>query len=330
MSDVSRSLNKTLNKNLNKLAIIIGFQYEQDEPTEYDPAMRGQLPGIIIDIYQAVTQARIANFDRVIVITDLYNDERTTLVNNALNDGVVDIDILEILKSLKENNEYYYYNSKDTMINLIRDTIPDYNRIFLYYTGHAFRGYILLPRHRLKISTIDNQTIPCIDDDRWKIVDVKDMIHELTVESLQSIIVMDCCNGNGMNLPFILKGNDFRLNDNLLEQWNFNKQQIICFSSAMFDEDSQAGTDGSTFSLQFFGLLRDSLSNDHRIISHDLSLPYFLTVIQNNCLTQYDQTAMIHVSHPIIVSIWAWLIRDTNIQVTVNSVNLKISIDSFT
>lgn len=309
-----------------KLAIIIGFQYEQDIATDDDPAFRGQLPGISIDIYQAVKQSRLAGFDDIIVITDLYMDERTTLVNRALNDGIVDIDILELIKTLTANNEYYYYSKKKDILSKIKELLPNYNRLFIYYTGHAFRGYILFPRHGQGFSTINDHHIPSIDDDRWKIVDLKQMLIDNCPRSLQSVIVMDCCNGNGMNLPYIMKSGKFRLNDNVTDPWYFHPQQMICFSSAMPDEDSEAGRDGSTFSLHFFSLLREAKNNDHNIKTCDLSLLYFLTTIQNNCLTQYDQTAMIHVSHPVIRSLWPWLINDQKIEITVDTMTAKIII----
>jgi len=137
------------------LAIIMGFCYKKS--TEFNDITgtigindstntnRMALPGIIIDLYQVYNIFLKVKPDKLLVVTDIEDDVDIDIVLEAIRDSKINAHILSFIKKLKNQNNYFQFTSKDKLISLFKETLPHYDKIFIYYTGHVENGSILLP-----------------------------------------------------------------------------------------------------------------------------------------------------------------------------------------
>ena len=63
---------------------------------------------------------------------------------------------------------------------------------------------------------------------------------------------MDCCQSNGMELPYVYN-NGYKLNTH-----NFLLNNIICLSSSLIDQDSTATRSGSVFTRNLFKIFNNN------------------------------------------------------------------------
>lgn len=162
-----------------KVAILIGFQYQDIEVLEkinfkeelctyiennnnditelticktnmeevQNRSEKLYLPGIIVDLYQAYLFILNMYPDYIIVITDIMNDQKTSILMKAIVDSIVDADILTFIENIKKKDQYYLYQNVQMLINKIMTISYKADKLFIYYTGHAQNGDIILPNN---------------------------------------------------------------------------------------------------------------------------------------------------------------------------------------
>ena len=249
-------------------AVLIGFQYSADK----------KLPGIIIDLYQVYFFLKNNGWKEkeIKVLTDIEKDESTDTLKIAILNNTVDSEILSFIEDLKERAEYTKFISRDYYNNLSSlFTHSDY--YFVYFTGHAKNGNIVLPDNsHLSFSLFKNLLI-----------------------GKKNICVLDCCEAE-IDLPFVLIDGLYRL-----KTLNFTKTEIVCISSSSQKEKSLTSKSGSVFTRRLFEILKDS----------GLSFPSILKQIGLNNeigqITQFNNdkisTVSISVTHPNIYCLYGFV-----------------------
>lgn len=295
-----------------KSVILIGFQYGDFESNKVHIVNSLYLPGILVDLYQVYLFAKRMNPDKIIVITDIEKDSKTDLLLKAIVESIVDSDILTFIETIKESNSYYYYNDQSVLIKTITNETYLSDQLFLYYTGHAKEGYILLP-----------------NEQRIKMTDLRDIIISSLKPSSEIFIVMDCCNGTGMELPFrfIHTTNkidfDEIINNRRYQQFRyqlqhtpnpiFTKQKIICISSTSNNEDSITTKNGSLFTQSLFRHFKST-----RLLAE------LLCYISKECLNTNLQTVTIYSSYPDLYHLWPWLFSSYTYSIHFDSMSNTI------
>jgi hypothetical protein len=281
--------------------IIIGFAYDKlniSKDREY-------LPGIIIDMYHAYKYVEsISHIPNILVISDIYKDVGVSEIKSTITDSIVDMEIFNFIKNLRLRNQLINYTNKHQVITEIKKILVNKKRILFYYTGHSSSGNILLP--------LGNGEI-CYRYDRYvdtiiSFIQIRDLISESTSKSAEIFIILDCCNANGLELPYKLVNSVYRLN------YKNNKvypiQKFICFSASNSDENSLASKNGSLFSYTLFKILKE-----HRNISTLLNL------LITECAKKYDQTPNVYGSYPDIKMIWRWISNPMDTSVKINLID---------
>lgn len=265
-----------------KKYILIGFRYKKSRCWT-------TLPGIIIDLYQAYKTLMKSNPDEIIVVTDIDRDSKTEFLRDAILNQTVDENILDFIVLLKERKQHVLFDK--TTYNFVNDKISaflsDSDNVFIYYTGHAENGNIVLP-----------------NDNIWSFCDFRDLIIAKTTYYASIFIAMDCCQGTGLGLPYILKNGIYRL---VPDHDFLTHKDVICISSASKYENSAATRNGSFFTQALF----KALANKTLSISSVLSSVSKYCQEKSKLITQgaHIQTATIHSSMPNLKIIWPWVFR---------------------
>lgn len=212
--------------------LLIGFEYINSNTWKF-------LPGIPIDLYQVYKY--VSNITKnILVYTDMTKDYNTSILQKAILDGYVNSGLLSFIEDIKDSNQYILYKSElsnkyiiNNFDKVIKKFIKNVDRLVIYYTGHGKSGDIILP-----------------DNTHVSLSYIKSLI-----KSDQTIVILDCCESNGMNLPYYYNNNFFKLNNN-----NFISNEIICISSTNSDENSSATNTGSLFTRNLFQYLSNNSS----------------------------------------------------------------------
>jgi len=268
-------------------AILIGFEYTFNS-----------LTGAIIDLYHAYKWCESFNCD-IQVLTDILLVKNTDNLHMAINKKIVDSDILTFYDRI--NSKIIIHNRYDLLNSIIGISemgIRD-NKLFIYYSGHGVKDSMVMP---------DRTLLPFID------------FRENILNRLDSYIeifwVLDCCNPNGLHLPFKLNGNTFVLSSSKIECVS---QPILLITSSEANEKSIATKLGSIFSRHLFRILT-LLNNDDKVIirKKNIMIPTNknrnlrrlignLTSSIRKMHTGYDQTVSIYSSYIIDPILWMWI-----------------------
>lgn len=286
------------------VSLLIGFEYINSKEWK-------SLPGIPVDLYQAyVNSMKISK--NIKVFTDLTKDYRTTILQRAIIDGYADSNLLSFIEDIKEKQQYILYQSEkknnyvvnnfeNVITNVLRnDRNKDVTHIFIYFTGHAKNGHIILP-----------------DDTHVSLTHLKDLIVSNTNPDCQIVVILDCCQSNGMDLPYIFNGN-YKLNN-----YNFINPSIICFSSSQIDEDSSASRSGSVFTRNIFNVIfgfpSQTSDSQNNINDGGKILPIKSLFHKIKCT--------IYCSYPENI-LWAWVsgYNKNNMNITIDNYNSTISV----
>jgi hypothetical protein len=175
------------------------------------------------------------------------------------------------------------YHNVDDIYNLLSNCS---NRLILYYSGHAKNSCFIMP---------DGKTL-CMS--RLREV-IKYMING------EVLAIMDCCNSNGMGLPYRLDNNKFEVNENSLIGEYPN---IVCISSAKINEDAVMSQDGSIFTHTLVNILKHNIKY----------MPCILDKLNSVC-KQYKHTANIYsTSRNMILWNWVYGVENYNISLIDN------------
>lgn len=278
-----------------EIAIIIAFAYSK---TNQDPN-RHHLPGILIDIYHAYKYVSSLT-KNVIVITDINSNADISELKDSIINATVDLSILDLLNTLKVNNQLVEYTNKKELLSTIKRSCYLRDKIFVYYTGHSLHGNILLP-------TMNNDLCYRQDNPVDFTVNFSIFRDALTTASSSSqiMVVLDCCGSQGLHLNYRLQNGIYSLiprGDKV-----YPLQEILCISSTMSDEVSIASRGGSLFSYIFFNNLRK-----YRDIVK------LLEKVTEETSKKFDQTPTVYSSYPDAKLIWRWLSVNDNVNVKLN------------
>ncbi len=265
--------------------LLIGFEYIHSKRWD-------TLPGIPADLYQAYRYTKTIS-KNILVFTDIDKDYNTTVLQKAILDGYVDSGLLSFIEDTKERNQYTQYHSNqingyniNNFDQIASEFVKGLDRLFIYYTGHGKGGDIILP---------DNTHVP--------LSYFRDIIVANTINNCQIISILDCCESNGMELPYkYIDGNYHLINH------NFVHQRILCISSSHSNEDSAATRSGSLFTRILFGYL---YSHFNQVITISALLDVVSTR-SNIC---------IYSTYPNIRILWNWFVKSSHN-------NLDVSIDN--
>ena len=280
--------------------IIIGFSYS----SKYEDKTRPFLDGIIIDLYLCYRYVKeLTDKSNIIVITD-----QTTNVNstnkNIIFDETDNINVLKFIDELHNNKILHLYTSKSELLSLLNKKLNGSKNIFFYYTGHSYSGNILLP----KMNDMICYNYLKEEDTILNFLELRNIICSNSNVNAEIFIILDCCNSNGLELPYKLSDGVYRLN--FKKEGGYPLQKIVCFSSTYIDENSIILKNGSIFTK----LLFDNIKIYRKI--QDL-----LKIIVLECLKDFDQNANVYSSYPNIKMIWRWLVKNDDIKVEIDHIN---------
>ncbi len=319
-----------------KVAILIGFSYGADcnyPSAQRDDPERTPLPGIVIDLYQAYTASVKMGADKICIITDINRDQQTSLLMNAMIESIVYIDILSFIDTIKKNKFYSKYQDRNNFIKCILENSTQADEVFIYYTGHVSLGHIIFPIEEVGVTFAESSTIDHVsmspdynsnsDEPKMSLTDFRLLILDSVHDDANVLFVMDCCNSNGLNLPFKLCDKVYRLSHNVdhtdssgnTERTVFVTQKVICISSTMSDENSITSRDGSIFTRAFFKQLKEEDGLSCRSISR------ILTIVGEECTLKYAQTATVHSSYPNLKMLWNWVYQPISLNINVDYID---------
>lgn len=297
-----------------KVCLLIGFSYPninnviQDQNLSNEYKIRQSLPGIIIELYNAHNFCFNMNPTKMIIITDIITDGKLYELRDQIFQSYVKADSLDFITRMNEIGIIKNYSNKLDMMMEIKDLLKDATKIFIYYTGHVFKGDILLPLNNTEVSFRYTHK----DELRLSLDMFRNFISKCVNEKSQIFYMFDCCGSTGLKLPYQLKNGIYRLRP-LDKVYMMNK--IICCSSTTHNQTSPASKNGSDFSHSFF-----------KHINKTRSLQELLTKLIDDTKNEVEQTPNIFASYPNLKIIWRWLLYPDTLEVTINLKNnfLKI------
>ena len=299
---------------MKKIAILIGFCYKSYE-NDLD---RKHLPGIILDLYNIYNLITNAKYDKIIIITDIESDIKSTELYKIMSIVNVNNKFKQFIKNLIYNNEYYLYQSKILFIKQLNDLLINQDKVFIYYTGHYKHKNFILPYDKIKI-TEDNMVITYsqgIPESKKQAKISQYEILEIILMNVQNtseiFMIMDCCNGVDFGFPFILQKNTYRFCNNKINK--YLHQKIICITSSFYDQSSIATNKGSVFST----LLVDQLTNciwEKRKLSNILKNITIELEKQNI----YNQQPMITSTYNTLYKIERWVLFSNSITIKIDN-----------
>ncbi len=306
--------------------LLVGFEYIKSERWK-------TLPGIPVDLYQAYRYCKNIT-KNILVFTDIDKDYRTSVLQRAILDGYVDSGLLSFIEDIKEKKQYTQYNSKiknGYSSNNFDKTIKRFvgiDRLVIYYTGHGKNGDIILPDNtHVSLEYIRDLVIGGSDGS----------------DGAQIVSILDCCQSNGMGLPYIYQKHIFRLDNTIFRfdntifrldkqkpKHNFISPNIICISSSHIHEDSTATHSGSLFTMRLFGYLNRKEQNII-LLSEIYDMMSGCGVLGEGSYDGGEEgygSFTIYSSYPNNQLLWNWFVKSNhnNIEVLMDNNNSIITV----
>lgn len=269
-------------------AIIIGFEYKFNS-----------LTGAIIDIYNAYKWCESFGCN-IKIFTDIEQIKDYEILKQSINKKFTQPDILGFYNRIPHmtivNNGQTLLTS---IIKFIKYGIPD-NKLIIYYSGHGVKESMVMP---------DKTLLPFID--------FRENIMNSLTKYTEIFCILDCCNPNGLHLPFKLENNAFVLTSSKIECVCY---PMLLITSSDANEKSIATKFGSLFTHSLFTALTDLNDTSHPIIIKRKSviIPSNRNRNLNKLLSRliasikkvhsgYSQTVSIYSSHVIDPVLWMWI-----------------------
>lgn len=202
--------------------------------------------------------------------------------------GVKDIRIYTDIPTTTLNLPRY---EPDVLMNL-----PNFksNKLFIYYTGHGENSHMIMPSGK-----------------NIKFTHFRDMIIKKVSPQTEIFWILDCCNAEGLSLPFQLEDNTFRLTENFDAVIN----PILLITSCNPHEESTSTIVGSTFTGHLFNMLKDI--NKYPIIRDGVIPVQYnrnlrrlmgeLNAAIRKSHTGKTQTVSIYSSYALDPVLWLWI-----------------------
>jgi len=260
-----------------RTAVIIGFDYKNWK----------ELPGIPIDIYCAFKTAMRSKPDRVVVVTDIDRDYEGITYYEAIINEVVEGDLLQFISFIQSQGYHHKFRGSEDLKNIIMEYSSNSSQVFLYFTGHCKNGEMLLP----KTSDRAYEAVP--------LSEILEIIVKSSLPTSDIFCICDCCESDGMKLPFILDStmDRYRLRTDLtLQELSFPKQNVICISSSSSNQEAKSNRMGSLFTPRFC-----------QVIAKCRSLFTSREQVQAMVESMSDQTITVHSSKPTSKLTPSWI-----------------------
>lgn len=281
-------------------AVIIGFSYDNNlygRSTD-----RTFLPGILIDIYRSYKYVEsVTSNKNITVITDLVMDPNITDLKESIVKSIVDLEIINTIRDLDVKGYLHSFSSKADLLIKVKSVCKNCRKIFIYYTGHALNGNILLPLSNLEVCYKYNRIV----DSSISFSVLRDIICSNSKKNAEIFSILDCCNSNGFDLPYKIINGVFRLT--MKSNKVYPTQKFICLSSTSSDEVSASSKNGSIFTNIFF----DNFGVERSLIN-------LLGIVLEECKMKFDQTVTVNSTYPDLKLIWKWLLTPKDIFVKFN------------
>lgn len=274
-------------------AILIVFEYTFNS-----------LTGAIVDMYHACKWCK--SFDcNIHVLTDINYIKDPHNIQNVVDRKIADPELIVFYdkfpsKTIITNGSTLL----NKIINILHVGIPD-NKLIIYYSGHGIKDSMVMPDRTL-----------------LSFVNFRDNILQILNPYIEIFWVLDCCNPNGLHLPYKLEGNTFILSPSKIECIS---QPILLITSSEANEKSIATKAGSVFSRHLFRLLT-LLNSDDKTVTlslkpsgrYRLNIPTYknrnlrrlignLASSIRKMHTGYAQTVSVYSSYFIDPILWMWI-----------------------
>lgn len=267
-------------------ALLIGFEYTFNS-----------LTGAIIDLYQAHKWCQ--SFDcNINILTDIEFIRDPVNLQNVVDQKLADSDLLTFYSRIIPKIVTGANTLLSTIINILRTGVPD-SKLIIYYSGHGVKDSMVMP---------DKALLP--------FVDFRDNILNNLDPYVEIFWVLDCCNPNGLHLPYKLDRNQFVMSPTKIQCVT---QPILLITSSEANEKSIATKSGSVFSRYLFRLLTlMNIPSELIIKKRTVTLPTgknrnLRRLIGNlsssirKMHTGYSQTVSIYSSYIIDPILWMWI-----------------------
>ena len=275
-------------------SILIGFEYKNDI-----------LPGTLIDLYHCYKWCKSFGCN-INVLTDI-KEVNYELLHNAIDNKLANKDLLKFYDNIQPI--IISDNLIDEILKILKTKIID-DKLIIYYTGHGV--------------LYDNLVMP--NEDLISMKKIKSIIVNNVPISTEIFIILDCCNPDGMGLPFKLKENSFVLSSTNMKYIDFIEHKILLITSSGNHQKSVATQLGSLFTRYLFKILVDMNEYDDYYIKKEnipLSINRNLQRLTNNlsCYirklhTGYQQNISIYSSYIIDPILWMWIGNRNNCNIT--------------
>lgn len=277
-------------------ALIIGFQYA----TYTKP-----LISALIDIYHAYTWCQTFHCD-IHLLTDIISIDNDHL-KSAVEEGMASPGLMTFYSTVKKT---LIHTASDltTELQRVLSTIHD-EKLIIYYSGHGLNESMLLP---------DNTTMSFID--------IRHTVFRAIAPTVKVLWILDCCNPNGLHLPFRLQKNKFVLSTAKISPV---KNPLLLITSCEEKEKSAATAYGSVFSRSLFQIL--TKMNELNSTTANRNLRRLMGNISSEIRalhTGYVQTVSIYSSYIIDPVLWLWVGNSRHSDLDLDSTMSTILVQS--
>ena len=299
----------------------------RDSPKRDTTESRSYLPGMITDIYMAYKKSLEINATKIIIVTDIIDNVHPLVLLESVNRGITKTDIFNFTEQIKRDGYWFPYINKERLLSCLDEACTGADKLFFYYTGHLSEDRILLPLHNEHFSYAYTSTV----DSMLDIKEINISLLNVTANSCSIIYVLDCCNFDGMELPYYLGISDANIgntgkNDGLYKlgfsrEKLFTNKKVICISSARNIENSVSSKIGSLFSNEFFKLVtKKNLTGDRKLrdwrnVLNSLNENCKKASKRNDNATTIKQTVKIYSSFPNEYLVWRWFVDGSNLNI---------------
>lgn len=294
-------------------AILIAFEYTDTN---------NNLPGTCIDLYHSYKFCSTYCQD-IYVVTDI-TEVNKLLLSDAIDNGIVKKDALNFYEKLDpyiitsftlENVCKNPFSKKQPITNNFLSTIkeildkgvPD-EKLIIYWSGHGKDDSLVLP-----------------DDSLICMLKFRNHILNNISSTTDVFWILDCCNPNGLHLPFKLNNNAFSLATTDVNKISCVSQSVLLITSAENHQKSAATLFGSLFTRYLFQLL--TIMNIKTEISINIKLQQNrnlrrltgnLSSLIRKKYTGYPQNISIYSSYIIDPVLPTWIGSKHNFDVITN------------
>lgn len=192
-------------------------------------------------------------------------------------------DTLVQFPDLEETTQHVVTHRKQwsNTIDKILATVSD--KLVIYFSGHGREESMVLP---------DNTYVP--------FVTLRNSVSQSIPQSCEVFWILDCCNPDGMHLPFRLQQNQFRVSSRKI---SCVPQPMLLITSCEPHEQSVALASGSIFTRYLFQQLV-KLDNSNRNLRRFMGT---LASAIRTLHTGYAQTVSIYASYIMDPVLWLWI-----------------------